>query len=146
MASKYPPDVAGRFVTKANTSGQDVWTVGLTTVGAGYSSWGQLTASVSADSVITSVVGYHSTNTTLSTATLQLGTGGAGAEAALLTLMGVVDQYNASSVSRAVSFPGLVGARVSAGTRLSARLNFNVSSGTFTVIVAYVPVASLEGN
>lgn len=146
----------GRLVTKANTAGQQAWTVATFTPGSGtYSAWQEVTSSLDAEFYI---VGIHALmNNSLDTfyvgpITVDVGQGGSGAEVTLGTVLitGIDAIYQGSSLwgyHRGGPASLLVPLRVTAGSRIAVRAQC-ASNGTagLQVNVLAVPYVNVEGN
>lgn len=141
-----------KLVTKSNTAGcTSLGSVSLTGAGTNTpSAWGQVSASLASDSLVTSfmVVSAQSFSGTGLT-NVDLAIGGAGSESTLATvpLCPVINLGTANKIAQGkLDIP----VRIAAGQRLTARITDTVSNNlngvTVTVYVYGVPYVNVEGN
>lgn len=133
-------------VTKSNTAGaSQVGTVTLTG-NAATSSWGQVTASLTAETVFTSISLQSSAAPGLASYNyVEVGIGGAGSEVAIAAEP-IVPNPGATAFATVVRLS--VPLRVAAGQRVAARVTIPGSMNGSSVLVAVhgAPYANLEGN
>lgn len=130
---------AGRLITKVNIAGQvAVGSGNVTGVGFGVTAWGQVTASLAAESLLSHVTVELGGSTFSSTqfSVVDIGIGGAGSEVVIASVP-VWPTYSGSLFRLAVGelrFPN----RVATGQRIAVRIadpgnNFNSQGVTITV-------------
>lgn len=135
----------GRLTTKANAAGSYMVGTQNVTGNGGTSSWGQITASLSADTLLTTIqVVANSGNPNPGTVCyVEVGIGGAGAEAPVVTAP-ITNSASGAALWSLTSLP--IPARIASGQRIAARVTIPgaMNSTTISIVVFGVLTANLE--
>jgi hypothetical protein len=131
-----------RVITKQNTAGATAIGSASVTGNGATSAWGQISASLTAEQVVTSVHVAVNSGTFSNAPFIELGIGGSGSETV------VAAEYAApgsAGQNLAVQFGAPV--RIAVGQRVVARITDTATnSAAITLRVVGAPYANLEGN
>jgi hypothetical protein len=136
-----------RLVTKVNTAGETSIGTASLTGGSTSSAYGQVSASLAAETIVTQATVTLASGSFPAIVTLEIAYGGAGSESIVASLPVI---GNSTAASRGVVTPRIP-VKIAAGQRLAVRItdgtvtgNLNTVSGE--VVVYGMPTGNLETN